>query len=170
MTTAKINFGRRSFIKSSALAGGGLMIGFNWFASLNAQAAEVVKLPNEWFEITGYLKIGENGAITIMSPNPEIGQNIKTSMPMIVAEELDVDWKNVLVEQAPLNTAIFNRQLAGGSDSIKQSWPGLRLAGATGRKMLKEAAAKKWNVPVAEITTELGVLIHQKSGKKAVFD
>ena len=100
-------------------------------------------IPDEWFEITGYLKIGENGVVTIMSPNPEIGQNVKTSMPMIVAEELDVDWKNVLVEQAPLNTAIFNRQLAGGSDSIKQSWPGLRMAGASARKMLMDAAAKK---------------------------
>lgn len=166
MTTAKINFGRRSFIKSSALASGGLMLGFNWFASLNTQAAEVAEMPKKWFEINGYLKIGENGVVTIMSPNPEIGQNVKTSMPMIVAEELDVDWKNVLVEQAPLNMAIFNRQLAGGSDSIKQSWPGLRLAGATARKMLKEAAAKKWNVPVAEISTDLGVLYHTKSGKK----
>jgi CO/xanthine dehydrogenase Mo-binding subunit len=169
MTTAKINFGRRSFIKSSALAGGGLMLGFNWFASLNVQASELKELPKEWFEINGYLKIGENGAVTIMSPNPEIGQNVKTSMPMIVAEELDVDWANVLVEQAPLNTAIFDRQLAGGSDSIKQSWPGLRMAGATARKMLKEAAAKKWNVPVSEITTEMGVLYHKKTSKKAAY-
>ena len=84
-------------------------------------------------------------------------------------EELDVDWKNVLVEQAPLNTAIFNRQLAGGSDSIKQSWPGLRMAGASARKMLMDAAAKKWNVPVEEITTELGILYHKNSGKKAGY-
>lgn len=169
MTTAKIKFGRRSFIKSSALAGGGLMLGFNWFASLNAVASEVVDLPKEWFKINGYLKIGINGEVTIMSPNPEIGQNVKTSMPMIVAEELDVDWKNVIVEQAPLDTSIFNRQLAGGSDSIKQSWGGLRMAGASARRMLMEAAAKKWNVPVGEITTESGILFHKKSGKKAGY-
>jgi CO/xanthine dehydrogenase Mo-binding subunit len=166
MTTAKIKFGRRSFIKSSALAGGGLMLGFNWFASLNAVGSEVVDLPKEWFKINGYLKIGVNGEVTIMSPNPEIGQNVKTSMPMIVAEELDVDWKNVVVEQAPLDTSIFNRQLAGGSDSIKQSWGGLRMAGASARRMLMEGAAKKWNVPVGEITTEPGILFHKKSGKK----
>lgn len=169
MTTAKINFGRRSFIKSSVLAGGGLMLGFNWFASLNAAGNELAEMPEEWFKINGYLKIRENGEVIIMSPNPEIGQNVKTSMPMIVADELDVDWKRVLVEQAPLDTSIFNRQLAGGSDSIKQSWGGLRMAGASARRMLMEAAAKKWNVPVAEITTEKGVLYHKNSGKKASY-
>ncbi len=104
-----------------------------------------------------------------MSPNPEIGQNVKTSMPMIVAEELDCDWKNVIVEQAPLNTAIFTRQMAGGSQSIRQSWEGLRTAGATARQMLREAAAQAWQVPVDEITTEAGVLKHEKSGKSAGY-
>lgn len=170
MTTEKIKFGRRSFIKISALAGGGMLIGFNWMAtSCNANPSKGLAIPKEWFKINGYLKIGENGVITIMSPNPEIGQNVKTSMPMIVAEELDVDWKNVIVEQAPLDTSIFNRQLAGGSDSIKQSWPGLRMAGASARKMLKDAAAKKWNVPAEEITTSMGMLIHEKSSKKASY-
>jgi len=141
MTTAKIKFGRRSFIQISALAGGGMLIGFNWLAaSCSTDAPKGLAIPDEWFKINGYLKIGENGVVTIMSPNPEIGQNIKTSMPMIVAEELDIDWTRVLVEQAPLDTSIFNRQLAGGSDSIRQSWPGLRMAGASARKMLKDAA------------------------------
>lgn len=148
MTIVKTELNRRSFIKSSFLAGGGLLIGFNWLAAAcSASTSKIQSIPDEWFEINGYLKIGENGIVTIMSPNPEIGQNVKTSMPMIVAEELDVDWKNVLVEQAPLNTAIFNRQLAGGSDSIKQSWPGLRMAGASARKMLMDAAAKKMECP-----------------------
>jgi len=170
MTTAKIKFGRRSFIQISALAGGGMLIGFNWLAaSCSTDAPKGLAIPDEWFKINGYLKIGENGVVTIMSPNPEIGQNIKTSMPMIVAEELDIDWTRVLVEQAPLDTSIFNRQLAGGSDSIRQSWPGLRMAGASARKMLKDAAAKKWNVPVEEITTELGVLYHKNSGKEAGY-
>lgn len=170
MTTEKIKFGRRSFIKISALAGGGMLVGFNWMAtSCNTNSSKGLAVPDEWFKINGYLKIGENGVVTIMSPNPEIGQNVKTSMPMIVAEELDVDWTKVLVEQAPLDTSIFNRQLAGGSDSIKQSWPGLRMAGASARKMLKDAAAKKWNVPVEEITTEMGVLYHKNSGKEAGY-
>src|SRR5262249_19714709 len=100
---------------------------------------------------------------------PEIGQNVKTSMPMIVAEELDVDWKNVIVEQAPLNTAIFTRQLAGGSQSIKQTWKALRMAGATRRTMLKQAAATQWSVAASEITTEAGVLFHKASGKSASY-
>ncbi|MDT9071346.1 molybdopterin cofactor-binding domain-containing protein, partial [Escherichia coli] len=82
----------------------------------------------------------------IMSPNPEVGQNVKTSMPMIVAEELDVKWEDVIVKQAPLNSESFTRQVAGGSQSIRQGWQSLRMAGATAREMLKNAAAKQWNV------------------------
>lgn len=167
MTIVKTKIDRRSFFKSSVLAGGGMLLGFNWLAAASsANLPKDLPVPEEWFEINGYLKIKENGTVTIMSPNPEIGQNVKTSMPMIVAEELDVDWKNVIVEQASLNTAIFNRQLAGGSDSINQSWNALRMAGASAKKMLKQAAAKKWNVPLEEITTESSVLYHKKSGNK----
>ena len=146
------------------------MIGFSTLATAcSTDAAKGLEIPDEWFEINGYLKIGENGVVTIMAPNPEIGQNVKTSMPMIVAEELDVDWKNVIVEQAPLNTKVFTRQLAGGSQSIRSSWNALRMAGATARHMLREAAARKWNVPVEEITTESGILYHKNSGKKAGY-
>lgn len=167
MTIVKTKLDRRSFFKSSVLAGGGMLLGFSWLASAcSTNAPKGLTMPDEWFEINGFLKIGENGLVTIMSPNPEIGQNVKTSMPMIVAEELDVNWKNVLVEQAPLNTDIFTRQLAGGSQSIRQSWPALRMAGATARKMLREAAAQKWNVPVEEVTTDAGVLYHKNSGKE----
>ena len=170
MTNVKTKLDRRSFIKSSVLAGGGLVLGFNWLAAAcSTETAKGLTIPDEWYDINGYLKIGENGVVTIMSPNPEIGQNVKTSMPMIVAEELDVDWKNVIVEQAPLNTDVFKRQVAGGSQSIRQSWPALRTAGATARRMLQEAAAKAWNVPVDEITTESGILYHKKSGKKADY-
>lgn len=127
-------------------------------------------MPKEWFELNGYLKIGENGLVTIMSPNPEIGQNVKTSMPMLVAEELDIDWKNVLVEQAPLNTALYKpMQLAGGSNSISASWEAMRTAGATAKTMLKQAAANEWKVPVAEIETKDGTLTHKASGKSAGY-
>ncbi len=169
MTIVKTTFGRRSFLKSSALAGGGLMLGFSWLASCKPTPEQVLNMPKEWFNINAYLKIGENGLITIMSPNPEIGQNVKTSMPMIVAEELDADWKNVIVEQAPLNTDLFTRQLAGGSQSIRQGWGSLRMAGASARHMLKEAAAQAWQVPVEEITTDAGVLSHEGSGNSAGF-
>lgn len=168
MTVMKTSIGRRSFLKTSALAGGGFMLSFSWLAGCKP-GPETLELPKEWFELNGYLKIGDNGLVTIMSPNPEIGQNVKTSMPMLVAEELDVDWKNVIVEQAPLNTTIFTRQLAGGSQSISQGWKSLRLAGATARKMLREAAAKTWGVPVDEITTEASMLHHKASGKSASY-
>lgn len=169
MTLVKISHGRRSFIKSTALAGGGMMIGFSWLASCKPTPEQLLTMPKEWFKINGFLKIGENGVVTIMSPNPEIGQNVKTSMPMIIAEELDVDWKYVIVEQAPLDTTIFSRQLAGGSQSIRHGWEGLRMAGATARQMLKEAAAKTWAVPVSEITTEASMLHHKSSGKSAGY-
>ncbi|MBC2839001.1 molybdopterin cofactor-binding domain-containing protein [Robiginitalea sp. SC105] len=171
MTLVKTSIGRRSFIKSSALAGGGMVLGFSWLASCKDQAAmeAALAMPDEWFEINGFLKIGDNGLVTIMSPNPEIGQNVKTAMPMIVADELDTAWKDVIVEQAPLNTDIFTRQLAGGSQSIRQGWEGLRLAGATARQMLREAAAQAWGVAAAEITTSAGMLHHEASGKSAGY-
>jgi len=117
-------------------------------------------MPKEWFDINGFLKIADNGLVTIMSPNPEIGQNIKTSMPMIIAEELDVSWDQVTVEQAGLDLTKYTRQKAGGSQSIRQSWESLRMAGATARHMLMEAAAKQRDVSLEEITTEEGVIKH----------
>ncbi len=169
MTTVKTTLNRRSFLKASAAAGGGMMLGFSWLAGRTPVIEPLVDMPDEWFEINGFVKIGENGIVTIMSPNPEIGQNVKTSMPMIVAEELDVDWKNVVVEQAALNTDIFTRQLAGGSQSIRQGWQGLRMAGAAARRMLREAAARAWQVPVDEVTTESGVLRHENSRRSAGY-
>ena len=152
---------RRSFFKISAVAGGGMVLGFSWLTGCK-QPEEVIKqleLPSEWFDINSFLKIGNNGVVTIFSPNPEIGQNIKTSMPMIVAEELDVDWNNVIVEQAGLNTDSFQRQVAGGSNSIKSSWDTLRKAGATARQMLVNAAAKEWEVDPSECSTENGMIL-----------
>lgn len=170
MKSVKTGIGRRSFLKSVTIAGGGLVIGFNWLACKRAEEAEASKevameMPDEWFELNGYLKVGDNGIVTIYSPNPEIGQNVKTSMPMIVAEELDVDWNNVIVEQAPLNTDVFTRQLAGGSQSIRQGWKTLRMAGATARNMLLTAAANQLEVPVEELTVENGVIKHGNSDK-----
>lgn len=173
MTHIKTKLGRRAFIKNTSLAGGGLVLGFSWLNSCKPKGAEAVamelEMPKEWYEINGYLKIGDNGVVTIMSPNPEIGQNVRTSMPMIVADELEVDWKNVVVEQAPLNTNLYSWQVAGGSRSISSSWQNLRMAGATARQMLKEAAARAWQVPVGEITAIAGVLSHEASGNSAGY-
>ncbi len=170
MTLIKTSYNRRSFLKTSTVAGGGFVLGFSWLAS--CQTADPVKeaivkaMPKEWFDINAFLKIGDTGIVTIMSPNPEIGQNVKTAMPMIVAEELDVAWEDVVVEQAGLDTDKYTRQLAGGSQSIRQGWQGLRMAGATARRMLLEATAKKWEVAVDELTTDAGIIYHKASGKK----
>ena len=170
MAVIKTTHNRRSFLKTSALTGGGLMLNFCWFASCqSASDKEIGQLAKEWFDFNGYLKIGDNGQITIISPNPEGGQNIKTAMPMIVAEELDLDWKDVIVEQAPLNTELYSRQFIGGSNAIRSGWKGLRMAGASARYMLREAAAQAWEVPVEEVTTEAGVLRHKKSGQSANY-
>lgn len=133
------------------------MLGFSW--ALSCSPTEDIKdIPIEWFDINAFLSIANNGQVTIMSPNPEIGQNVKTSMPMVVAEELDVDWKNVIVKQAPLNTDSFERQVAGGSQSLRKGWNGLRMAGGTARQMLINAAAKKWNIDPGSCTTAMGVI------------
>lgn len=165
----KTKYNRRSFLKASSLAGGGMLLGFNWLASCtpasSTEAEAALSMPEEWFNINAFLKIGENGVVTIMSPNPEIGQNVKTSMPMIVAEELDIDWKKVVVEQAGFDINKYTRQLAGGSQSIRHGWQSLRMAGATARRMLLEAAAQKLEVPVEELTTAGGLITHQSSGK-----
>src|SRR5690606_17455611 len=105
----------------------------------------------------------------LMSPNPEFGSNVKTSMPMILAEELDVDWKNVIVEQADFYPERFDRQFTGGSQGIRLGWKPLRTAGATARRMLRDAAAKQWNVPSSEVTTKTGILHHKDSGRKAGY-
>ncbi len=162
MTLIKTHYNRRSFLKVTAAAGGGMVIGFNWLMGCSPAEDKLglLQMPDEWFNINAYLKIGDNGLVTIMSPNPEIGQNVKTSMPMLVAEELDIDWKNVLVEQAGLDMNLYSRQIAGGSQSIRASWKSLRTAGATARRMLMEAAAQQWEVSVSDLTTDKGVIKH----------
>ena len=168
MTKIKTQYNRRSFLKISAAAGGGMLIGFSWLTGCTSdKKIEKIAIPNEWFEINGYIKIGDTGLVTIYSPNPEIGQNIKTSMPMIVAEELDVDWKDVVVEQAPLNTGFYQNQFAGGSLSIKLSWNALRMAGAAGRRMLLEAAAKEWNLTISDLSVSKGI-ISENNGERTV--
>ncbi|MBO9639274.1 MAG: xanthine dehydrogenase family protein molybdopterin-binding subunit, partial [Siphonobacter aquaeclarae] len=143
---------RRTFLKVMASAGGGLMLGFSW--------SEAEALPAAPGTFNAYLSIATDGVVSILSPNPEVGQGIKTSFPMIVAEELDVDWKQVRVIQAALDTKNFERQVAGGSGSIRHSWQRLRKAGATARHMLIDAAAKRWQVPASECTTENGFVRH----------
>jgi len=170
MSIIKTSVGRRSFLKSTVLGGGGMMLGFSWLASCQSKTeAEILTMPKEWFDINSYLKIGDNGLVTIFTPNPEFGQNVRTSMPMLVAEELDIDWKKVIVEQAPYDAKKFGFQFTGGSRGIMSRWEPLRMAGASARQMLRAAAAEAWQVPVEEITTEAGILHHKTSGKSAGY-
>ncbi len=161
MTIIRTNYNRRSFLKVSAQAGGGLVLGFSWLAGCTP-ADQVVEVapPSAWFDVNAFLSIADNGQVTIMAPNPEIGQNVKTSMPMIVAEELDVAWKDVIVKQAPLDTDAFTRQVAGGSQSLRKGWQSLRMAGATARQMLVTAAAAQWQVDASECRTEAGKIFN----------
>ncbi len=156
--TKSIDKSRRNFLKLSGLTTGGLMLGFSWFTN-EAKAAVITKTAAGAIDFNSYLSISTDGLITLFSPNPELGQNILTSFPMIVAEELDADWTKVKVVQAPLDTAKFDRQVTGGSGAVPHSWKLLRTAGATARYMLVEAAAKQWNVPAVRIAQLKTVLL-----------
>ena len=145
------------------------MIGFSWLASCQSSEEELLAMPSEWFNINAYLKIGDNGLVTIYSPNPEFGQNVKTAMPMIVADELDVAWEKVIVEQAPYDASLYPQQFTGGSRGINSKWDGLRIAGASARYMLLAAAAEAWQVPVDEIKTSDGILTHESTGQTATY-
>lgn len=164
-----IRASRRNFLKITSITGGGLLLGFNWLETAEAAPKVVQGIQAGNIGFNSYLSISSNGIITILSPNPELGQNIMTSFPMIVAEELDADWTKVKVEQAPLDTTKFERQTTGGSGAIPHSWKRLRNAGATARHMLIEAAAKRWNVPATECTASNSFVTHSKSGKKLSF-
>ncbi len=164
-------YNRRTFLKVSALSGGGMMLGFNWLSEAGPAAhfTPNPELPPDGAGLTGYIRITPDNVVRIMAPNPEFGQNVKTSLPMIVAEELDADWKDVVVEQAPFDTSIFVRQFAGGSQSVRTTWKPLRTAGASARRMLCEAAAQTWGVPLEEVSTKAGVLHHEKTGRSARY-
>jgi len=126
-------------------------------------------LPEQWMEINGYIKITPDNIIKIVNPNPEFGQNVMTSLPMIVAEELDADWKKVVVEMGPHDSVKLGPQFTGGSNSMRMYWKPLREAGAAARHMLMEAAAQTWSDPVEEVTTKAGMVYHAKSGKSGTY-
>lgn len=160
---------RRAFMKSSTLAGGGLFLSFTWLSGF-VSAVPIGEAPlGDWYELTGYIKITPDNIIKIINPNPEFGQNVMTSLPMIVAEELDADWQKVVVEMGPHDNVKLGPQFTGGSNSMRMYWRPLREAGAAARQMLREAAAQTWGVPVEEVTTKASMLFHEKSGKSGTY-
>lgn len=155
---------RRQFLKVSALSGGGMLLSFSFLNGVveDSPGNDVEFNPN------AYIRIGADGKIVLLAPNPEIGQGVKTSLPIIIAEELCVDWKKIQVEFAPIDKK-YGRQSAGGSGSVRGRFNELRTAGATAREMLITAAAQTWNVPVGECSAENGFVIHKASGKKLEY-
>jgi isoquinoline 1-oxidoreductase beta subunit len=157
-----VNLPRRTFFKVAATAAGGLLIGAYG-------GRELLKGDASPFMPNSFLRIDPDGTITIWSKNPEMGQGVKTAMPMIIAEELGADWTRVRVEQAPLNNRRYGPQGSGGSDSIKYDWDIHRRLGATARELLITAAAARWRVPHAECHAAGGAITHERSNRHIAF-
>ena len=152
---------RRAFLQVTAVGGGGMLLGLYFkpaaFAQNQPAPAPVVPVPNNFIRIT------PDGIVTIMAKNPEIGQGVKTSLPMVIADELDVDWKDVRIEQADLDNTKYSNQSAGGSTATPNSWNPMRQVGAAARQMLIAAAAQTWGVPESDCTTSAGKVMHAAS-------
>jgi isoquinoline 1-oxidoreductase beta subunit len=162
-----LSVNRRQFLRVTAVAGGGMLLAtyIEPFGVADAFAAEPLAdfVPNAWIKIT------PGGAVTIMAQNPEIGQGVKTMLPMVIADELDVDWKNVTVEQVGLDTDKYRNQNAGGSTATPNHYIPLRRVGAAARAMLVTAAAQTWRVPEAECSTASGVVHHRSSNRRLTY-
>ena len=168
MTTMNPPVDRRSFLRVTALAGGGMLLG----AYIKfGETAEAFALTPEAAEtaLGNFVRITPDGIVTIIAKNPEIGQGVKTMLPMIIADELDADWKNVRIEQASLDPSKFQAQSAGGSTATPTNWMPMRQVGAAARAMLVSAAAQTLGVPESELVTSAGVVTHRASGKKATY-
>jgi isoquinoline 1-oxidoreductase subunit beta len=158
---------RRAFLKVSTVAGGGLLLTFA-LPSL-AKTAEIGEPEGETASLNAYVRIAPDNTITIMSKNPEIGQGIKTMLPMLIAEELDADWRQVRTEQALLDPAHYGRQFAGGSTATPLNWDPMRKVGAAARQMLVTAAARRWKVSESECETAFGQVQHNATGRSLSY-
>ncbi len=167
--TITIETSRRDFLKTSSLVTGGLLMGVALPGSkIEAMAAGTVHTPNAW------VHIADDNTITLISARSEMGQGVYTSMPMLIAEELNVDIRKIKVSIAPPNAKLYGNpllggpQLTGGSTSVRDGWEKLRVAGAQVREMLISAAATRWNVDRSELKAENGMVLGPK-GKKATY-
>jgi isoquinoline 1-oxidoreductase beta subunit len=165
--TTETRVDRRSFLRVTAIAGGGILLGSYIKFGETAEAFAAGTAAET--AIGNFIRITPDGIVTIIAKNPEIGQGVKTMLPMLIADELDVDWKNVRIEQAPLDTTKFQGQSAGGSTATPTNWEPMRRVGAAARAMLVAAAAQQLGVPEAELETASGVVRHRASRKEVKY-
>ncbi|MES2177806.1 MAG: molybdopterin cofactor-binding domain-containing protein [Gemmatimonadota bacterium] len=158
---------RRDFLRVSAIAGGGILLA-SYIEPLGAMETLGSALPAD-ATLNAYIRITADGLITIIGKNPEVGQGVKTMLPMLIAEELDADWSKVRVEQGDLDPKNYPGQVAGGSSATPGNWLSMRRVGAAARGMLVGAAAAQWSVPAAELETEKGVVWHRASKRSASY-
>ncbi len=168
-TTTRVD--RRSFLRVSALAGGGILLGTYLKTADAAEAFAASLTPSApEFAPNAFIRMTPDGLVTIIAKNPEIGQGMKTALPMLIADELDVDWKNVRIEQGSFDPVKYQPgQGAGGSTATPTNWLPMRRVGAAGRAMLITAAAQTWSVPEAELETSAGTVRHKASGRSMPY-
>ena len=170
MTTPKFSatpVSRRDFLRVSAIAGGGILLA-SYIEPLGA-AESLGAAPAGDAALNAFIRITPDGIVTIIAKNPEVGQGVKTMLPMLIADELDVEWKNVRIEQGDLDTKNFQGQVAGGSTATPNNWLPMRRVGAGARAMLVATAAQGWGVPASECDTEKGVVRHAASKRTATY-
>jgi isoquinoline 1-oxidoreductase subunit beta len=157
-----LHIDRRTFLKVGGTAAGGLLVA----CYVRGEPGSPAPSP---FRPNGYVRVDPDGTVVLWTKNPDMGQGVKTSLPMMIAEELDVDWSNVRVEQAELNRAWYGGQGAGGSDGTPSDGPLGQRAGAVARAMLVAAAAQTWGVDPVTCHTSRGVVHHRSSGRSLTY-
>jgi isoquinoline 1-oxidoreductase beta subunit len=164
------NVSRRRFLTGSIVAAGGLVLGVHYYRKLSGGD----KLPHDLqadhatLHPSVYLGIDPNGTVWIVAHRSEMGTTSRTSLPLVVADELDADWKRVKIEQA-IGDQRYGDQNTDGSHSIRSFYDAMRVAGATARFMLVQAAARQWGVPASECDTDLHVVVHRPTNRTAGY-
>ena len=162
---------RRDFLRVSSIVGGGLLV--SAFVPLpNVEESALAPLAD--FQPNAFIRMTPDGIVTIVAKNPEVGQGVKNMLPMLIAEELDVDWATVRIEQASFDPVkydprIYSSQSVGGSTATPNNWMPMRRVGAVARTMLVAAAAEAWGVPASALETRSGTVQHRASGRQARY-